>query len=178
MIDIFETRMIKKPHSAWRIRGFKYVTSEGFLLLRKISDSLKAISQENNKRYSFFSSDNLRGHSDQEWVSILNSKENWEKYKNNKSKKEMRDIDVLNQEWDRQKSFALRSNESLVKSFDTVQFGLKHLQKAMKEFKKSSWQLPKEFRHQYGKYLKNLNAELEDTKNLFSFRPAVQNNGA
>ncbi len=166
MFDFSEntTKTIKKSLLTLNKSGFKYLSTEGNSFLQKISDNLDA-ALKNKKKLSSVRSENSKYSVDQQWVLILNSKENWTRFKKSKTSKEIKDISILEDFWNSQNQFALNSNESLVNTFDIIIYCLSHVEKAIKEFEKNKQKLSVKFANSYGNFLKNLNERLLKTKN-------------
>lgn len=138
MIDFAEymRRSLKELIPALKRNRFRYLSIDGHSFLQKISNNL-TMALERNKASLLISSDNSKENNDKKWVSILNSKENWARFKKNKTSTEVKDINLLNQFWDSQNQFVLFSNESLVESLNVIIFCLNCVQAAIKEYEKN-----------------------------------------
>ncbi len=158
------TRTVKESLPALNKSGFRYLSTDGYSFLQNISNNLDAALKAKKRSFSA-QSGNSKQSIDQQWVSILDSEENWSRFKNKKTSDGIKDINILESFWHSQNQFALNSNQSLVDSFDVLIYCLTHVQKASKEFEKVKKTLDVAFANSYGRFLKNLNERLLNTKN-------------
>ncbi|MBA3705896.1 MAG: hypothetical protein H0W84_08365 [Bacteroidetes bacterium] len=161
------TKNLKESLPALERAGFRYLSTYEYSFLQRIFYNLKMELEQNEKSLSS-PSDNPKDNNDKKWVSILNSKENWARFKKDKTSKEIEDINILENFWNSQNKFAVISNESLVNALDVTLYCLSHAQNAIKEFEKNKRNLNVKFAASYGNFLKTLNEKLEKTKSQLS----------
>lgn len=133
--------------------NFKYLSKERFALLKSISEIPEKIEKTKDSR-KMKSSDSTKYQLDEEWIAKLNKPEVWVDLiqANPNCSYQIKQLQAF---WKKQKEFAACSNDFLVKSLDTIEFSLRHIQKARKEFEQYRWRLPKDFARRYGESLQN-----------------------
>ncbi len=144
--------------SWFQTSNIKYLSKTGFSLLKSISEVLNTIEKTKDSRK--MKSSNIQKYQfDEGWTAKFNHSQTWEDY-HHAAPYWTQQINELRDYWDKHKGFASCSNDFLIKSFNTVEFSLRHIKKARKEFEESRWRLPNSFASRYKQSLQNMHDAL------------------